>query len=80
LRSAKRNDDAPAIVPKSWELIQVGSDGEQSVLAKHVVSFDISAEGQIIYSNGNGVFTLQTNGRSQRIAKHRFIEKVFAIK
>ena len=79
LRNAKRNDDTPAIVPKTWELVRIGSDGSEEVLAKHVASFDISAEGAIIYSNGNGVFTLQSNGKPKRIAKHRFIEKVFAI-
>ena len=79
LRSAKRNDDTPAIVPKNWELVRIGSDGEQTTLAAHVASFDISAEGQIVYSNGNGVFTLQSNGKSKRIAKHRFIERVFAL-
>ncbi len=45
-------DDDAQLVPASWELVRRAADGTETVLAKHVVAFDLGPSGEIIYSDG----------------------------
>ena len=45
-------DDSTQLVPKTWELIRRGRSGEETVIAKHVVSFDLGPAGELIYTDG----------------------------
>jgi hypothetical protein len=48
----------PSLVPNSWELVSRNRDGDERVLATNVATYDVGADGTIIYSNGRGVFML----------------------
>jgi hypothetical protein len=52
------------LVPRSWELIRRDPAGRTEVLAQHVVSFDLDAEGNLVYSNGFEVFSLRAGERA----------------
>lgn len=69
------HDDAPALVPRDWELVKRGADGKETVLARGVSAFDVSADGAIVYSNGTGIFRLK-DGTSERIGRSWMIEKL----
>jgi hypothetical protein len=56
LRSESTVGGIPSLVPKSWQLVHRTVQGAETILATNVVSYDITADGQIIYSNGRGVF------------------------
>lgn len=45
-------DDRTQVVPGSWELVRLDADGRETVLAKHVVSYDLGANGELVYSDG----------------------------
>lgn len=68
-------DETPALVPRSWELVQRRADSSETVLAKGVSAFDIGAEGEIFYTNGTGIFRLQ-DGKPERIGRTWLIEKL----
>jgi len=62
LRSERAVQGVPSLVPNSWELVSRNRDGEERVLATNVASYDVGADGTIIYSNGRGVFMLGQDG------------------
>jgi len=79
LRQARRKkEDTPALVPKSWELIRKGRD-TSTVLAKGVLSFDLAADGTVIYTNGSAIYRIGAKGKVDRILKESFIEQVVVI-
>lgn len=51
--------DAPALVPKTWELVRQGMQGIPEVLATSVLSYDLAADGAVVYTNGSGVYQLE---------------------
>jgi len=52
----------PSLVPSSWQLVSRNQDGQETVLANHVASFDISTNGSIVFTNGFGMFELAPDG------------------
>jgi hypothetical protein len=78
LRSAGNVHGVPSLVPASWQLVRRSQQGEESVLASHVASFDICADGTILYSNGQGVFVLARDGSSDLAASGELVSEVIA--
>jgi hypothetical protein len=59
--------DSPALVPRSWELIEQYPHREPKVIARGVVAFDVGQSGQIIYSNGSAVYGMSPGSVAQRL-------------
>lgn len=79
MRQHTRKTDAPALVPASWELVKRSEAGEEVVLAKHVVAFDVNAAGDVVYTNGTAVYQLDAAGKPQRLLKGKIIDNVYLI-
>ncbi len=75
LQSENRINGIPSLVPKSWQLIRKDKDGQETVIATNVATFDIKSDGSIIYSNGFGTFLLQGDG-SQLMFESKLIEEI----
>ena len=58
LRSGAKLSGVPSLVPASWQLVCRNQQGVEKVLASHVASFDIAADGTILFTNGYGAFAL----------------------
>lgn len=71
--------DAPALVPRSWQLIRqkLGSDPE--VIAEGVLAFDLKDDGSILYSNGSAIYSIKPGGSSERLLVQKWIEQVVAL-
>ncbi|WP_394778698.1 hypothetical protein [Undibacterium sp.] len=78
LRQETNVNGVPSLVPKSWQLISRDRQGVERVLASNVVSYDITPEGKIIYSNGRGVFLLLDNAESRLILRSDVVTDVIA--
>jgi hypothetical protein len=72
--------DAGALVPSSWQLIRRTASGEETILAKSVLSYDLCADGGVIYTNGAKVFHLPVNGTAIEIGSGALIERVAALR
>ncbi|MFK8184037.1 MAG: hypothetical protein AB8B99_11735 [Phormidesmis sp.] len=72
----QKEADAPALVPSSWELVRQGVQGVPEVLATAVLSYDLAADGRIVYTNGSGVYLIEPNGKSSRVTVGKLIESV----
>ncbi len=65
-------------VPAAWELVRQPAAGEPEVLARGVRAFDLTAEGSVIYTDGNAVRRL-TNDGSEQILLGSWIEQIAAL-
>ena len=77
-RALKRErpvNGVPSLVPSSWQLVRRTPNGQETVLARHVAAFSISAGDSIVYTNGCGIFELTPNG-SATIAQDRVVQEV----
>jgi hypothetical protein len=72
--------DAPALVPKSWELVrQRDGYSKPEVVAKGVLCFDLYSDGSVLYSNGSEIVRMTPQGSAERLTKDALIEQVVAI-
>ena len=71
-----QTDDAPALVPQSWQLIKKLEGKSPQVLAKGVVSYDLAEDGSLIYSNGSAIYRLGPQGHKERLHTGVRIEQV----
>lgn len=78
LRSERPVHGVPSLVPASWQLVQRDPNGQERVLASHVASFDLAADGAILYSNGRGVFVLEPGSAPRLAATEPFVGEVVA--
>ncbi len=73
------HEDAPALVPKSWELVRHDAQGTREILQTGVLHFDLSGDGSVLYSNGSAVYRRDAQGKIERLAKDSLIEQVVAL-
>jgi hypothetical protein len=59
--------DSPALVPRSWELIEQFPHREPKVIAQGVVAFDVGLDGKLVYSNGSAVYGVLPGGVAERL-------------
>ncbi len=71
--------DSPALVPRSWELIEQRPHHEPKVIGQGVLAFDVGSDGQIIYSNGSAVYGVRVGGIAERLVRDCPIEQVSII-
>jgi hypothetical protein len=76
---AKTEDEAPDLVPKSWQLVRERKSYDPEVLAKGVLAYDLAPDGSVVYSNGSAIFIRDPNGRTDRVHVERLIEQVAII-
>jgi hypothetical protein len=72
-------DEAQAVVPSSWELVRRARGGQTEVIAKHVLAFDLAADGGVLYSGGAEITRLGPDGHSDRVLQAELIEQVLAL-
>ncbi len=78
LRKEAAINGVASLVPASWQLISRTRQGAEQVLARNVASYDIAADGRILYSNGRAVFALDANNQSQLVLKSDLVSEVMA--
>ena len=78
LRNARLIQGVPSLVPENWQLVKRGQDGDEQILASNVASYDIGADGTIIYSNGCGIFVINPDGSSQLAVSDQLVSEVVA--
>jgi hypothetical protein len=67
-----------SLVPKSWQLVKRSRTGDEQVLATNVASYDLTTDGKIIFTNGYGVFLLDSNNDAQVVFRDKLIAELVA--
>jgi len=78
LRGARLVHGVPSLVPETWQLVSRNQQGVERVLATNVASYDVGADGTIVYSNGRGVFVLEQDGSSRLALSDQLVAEVVA--
>ena len=76
LRNGIRLGGVPSLVPASWQLIRRNRSGTEQVVASHVVSYDLDAQGAVVFSNGFGMFVLAPGGKARLMLRHPVISEL----
>lgn len=71
--------DAPSLVPRTWQLIRQRDGSQPEVVTEVVLSFDLAADGAIVYTNGSAIYQLTPDGITERLAIAALIEQVSVI-
>ena len=64
-----KGEKFPGIIPRSWELTRMDKNGNQICIKTGVMDYTICQNGDILYSNGNAIIRLLTNGSEELIEK-----------
>ena len=72
------NSDS-GLVPTSWELCRKTADGGIEVLAKSVLSYDLEADGGVLFTNGTAVYRTLPGCRQTLLQKATMIRQVVAL-
>ena len=78
LAEAKKNVDV-GLVPKTWELVRRDKNGAERTLATNVLAFDLTANGDVVYTNGAAIFLLSAGGERRQLCRGELIERVIAV-
>lgn len=76
--SRKRGDSVPAIVPRSWCLVSITDEGEETIIEEGVIAFDIEKNGDILFSNGSGIFRKSPGGKRELLFKEKLVQRIVA--
>lgn len=78
-QQSTEGDDAPDLVPNSWQLARRRAGGGEEILAKGVLAYDVSADGTVAYSNGSAIYLVSPDGGKERMLTERMIEQVLLL-
>ncbi len=65
---ANRNEKAPGIIPKSWELRKLSKDGRDELIRGGVLCYTIDENGKVVYSNGKFILRIDDSGEEKLAA------------
>jgi len=74
-----KGEEAPDLVPSTWELVRSVPNQNEEVIAKGVLAFDLGSDGSLLFSNGSAIFHQNSQGRKERIIVENLIEKVIVL-
>ena len=74
LKPEKESSDG-ALAPSSWKLVKQDSQGNETTLASRVVAYDLSASGDVVFSDGRNLKTI-SQGKTSQITKVALTEEV----
>lgn len=74
-RRAKKGEPV-ALVPDDWELVHQRPEGGEEVISGGVVSYDVCADGSVVYTNGTAVYHREADGRKRQLCEGKLIEHV----
>lgn len=78
-RGRMRGEEAPDLVPRSYELVRHRPGEEPEVLARAVLAFDLAPDGALLVSNGSAVDRIEQGGARRRLCTAPRIGQVVAL-
>jgi len=63
-------------VPASWQLIKRSPSGNEEIIAKRVLAYDLCVDGSIIYTDGSTIYHRAVHGETNQVAQGKLIERV----
>ncbi|MCA9612468.1 MAG: hypothetical protein KC586_06880 [Myxococcales bacterium] len=76
--SGREGDDGPSAVPKSWRLIR-RVDERDEILARGVVTYDLTPDGGLVYSTGRELVYVAPSGERTKLAEGEHLTQVVVV-
>jgi hypothetical protein len=73
--AAGEQEPMPA-APRAWQLVRRRPDGRSESVAESVLSYDIDAEGRVVYTTGSAIHIVQADGTRRRVLAQAGIQQV----
>jgi hypothetical protein len=73
--NANDGNGEKGVAPGDWVLVRLAPSGEETVLAKNVLAYDLATDGTIATSDGQGVF-IHRHGKREKVGDLRLTEAV----
>lgn len=67
------------LVPKSWELVRRVEGGDEQVVARGVICYDLCPDGTAICTDGSNVLHVDAAGKSASVCQGHVIERVSVV-
>lgn len=64
------------LVPRTWELVRQDPSGTEDTLARGIVSFDLTADGSVVFTDGSTISCRDVSGQTRSIGEGKLIEQV----
>ncbi|HYT60414.1 MAG TPA: hypothetical protein VEL06_09595 [Haliangiales bacterium] len=77
--AGRRGEEAPDLVPKTWQLVRQRPNGPEEIMAKGVLAYDLTPDGSVVYSNGSAIHVIDPGGKTRRIVVESLIEQVIVL-
>ena len=71
-----KKGDSQALVPATWQLIKRSPSGNEEVIAKRVLAYDLCVDGSVVYTDGSTICQRTVHGDTNQIAQGKLIERV----
>jgi len=70
-----KSGGAEGIIPRDWELVMRTPSGEEKIVARHVGSYDLTREGEPVFSTGTGIYVIR-EGKKEKVTDGFLIQTV----
>lgn len=79
LQSDRQGGQKQPLVPKDWVLIHRSPDGTEKQIAENVLAWDMSGNGEIVWTDGRHIFARTADGTTRKVDDGDVIERVVAL-
>ena len=76
IENQKSGEKFPGIAPKNWELMKMDKSGNISSVKKGVLSYRLSEDGELFYSNGKHLIRMSRSNGEELICESDLISKI----
>ena len=76
IENQKSGEKFPGIAPKNWELMKMNKSGNISSVKKGVLSYRLSEDGELFYSNGKHLIRMSRSNGEELICESDLISKI----
>ena len=75
-RNRRSGDKYPGIAPRNWELMRRDASGKTVCLRRGVLDYDVSAQGEIVFSNGKYLIKINKDMSEEVLLKADLVTKI----
>lgn len=75
-KAAQNGGADGAFAPADWVLVKRSPDGEQTVIARRVLAYDVDRDGRILHSDGRNLHLLEVGGSSRKLLSEPLTDSV----
>ncbi len=64
------------LVPGSWQLVRRNPNGEEHEVARSVVAFDLTPDGDVLYTDGSTIYLKPPGAPAEKISHGRLVQRI----